>query len=109
MPQIRRAIDNSLDEFEKIPKESIQRYSYKEIDYKLSSSIWGESIKKIKTKSLELALFITQNAWQRYQGFSFSNSWCLQTKGFDYSENTHLILEKEGNEIWIVIMNIIVP
>lgn len=109
LPQIRTAIDNSADEFEDIPKESIQRYSYREIDYKFASSVWGESIKKIKTKSLELALFITQNAWQYYQGFTFPKSWCSQNKYFDHGENTHLIVEKEGKEIWVVMINTIIP
>lgn len=109
LPQLRTAIDNSTDEFEGIPKESIQRYSYREIDYKFASSMWGESIKKIKTKSLELALFITQNAWQYYQGFSFPKSWCSQNKYFDHGENTHLIIEKEGKEIWIIMINTIIP
>jgi hypothetical protein len=109
LPQLRSAIDESNDEFAEIQKESIQRYSYREIDYKLSTSIWGESIKRIKTKSLELALLITQNAWQYYQGFMFPNSWCKQNKGFDHGENTHLIIEKEGKEIWIVMVNTIIP
>ena len=96
LPQIRSAIDESNKEFAEIPQESIQRYSYREIDYKLSTALWGESIKKIKEKSLEFALFITQNAWQYYQGFTFSNSWCKYNDGFDHGENTHLIIEKTG-------------
>lgn len=109
LPQIRSAIDESNKEFAEIPQESIQRYSYREIDYKLSTALWGESIKKIKEKSLEFALFITQNAWQYYQGFTFSNSWCKYNDGFDHGENTHLIIEKDGKEIWIVMINTIIP
>jgi hypothetical protein len=109
LPQLRNAIDASNNEFAEIPKGSIQRYSYKEIDYRLSTSIWGVSIKKIKEKSLELTLLITQNAWQFYQGFMFENSWCKHNNGFDHGENTHLIIEKEGKEIWIVMINTIIP
>jgi hypothetical protein len=107
LPQIRTAIDDSDDSFEGIPRDYIQYYSHSQIDVKLANTVDGidESLHKVKTKALEMAQFITKNDWKNYHGFHFTKPWCAQNNYMEYGENTHLIFEKEGKEIWVLLMN----
>lgn len=109
LPQIRIAIDPSTKEYPENNWDYLSRYSYREIDYRLASSISGESISKIKRKALELAEMVTGKAWQYYQGFSFSGEWCMFNENYDHGNGTHLIVEKDGKEVWVILINTIIP
>lgn len=110
LPQVRAAIDNSTTSYVEIEKDHIEKYSYKEIDYKLSSSFWCErSIATIKKKAFELTNFITNGSWENYQGFSFPGSWCTYNDGFTDGEQTHIIIEKDGGSIWLILINTVIP
>jgi hypothetical protein len=110
LPQVRAAIDNSTTSYVEIEKDHIERYSYKEIDYKLSSSFYSENkIAAIKKKALEFTNFITNSSWENYQGFSFPGSWCTHNDGFLFGEQTHIIIEKNGSNIWLVLINTVIP
>lgn len=109
LPEIKAEIDDSEREYDEIQKQSIRRYHYREIDQNLANSIRGESLELIKTKAIALNKFITQKAWQYYRGFSFPGQWCKFNNGYDHGEFTHIITEKDGNEIWIIFINEIIP
>jgi len=110
LPQVRAAIDNSTTSYAEIEKDHISGYSYRELDYKLSSSFFSENkIATIKRKAIDLADLISNNTWQNYQGFLFPGPWCIYQEGFSYGEQTHLIIEKEGGHIWLILINAVIP
>lgn len=110
LPQVRAAIDNSTTSYVEIEKDHIDRYSYTEMDYKLSSSFYSENtIATIKKKALELTNFITNNSWRNYQGFLFPGSWCAYNDGFSHGEQTHIIIEKDGSNMWLILINTLIP
>ena len=109
LPQIRNCIETPKETYAVIQPGQVRNYHYRDIDHKLADSISTESIKTVKLKALQLAELITKGSWQSFQGFQLSGEWCDLNSGFKHGNTTHIIIDKDGLEIWIVMMNAIIP
>lgn len=110
LPQIRCSIDNSKEEFKQIKPETITSYSFDEIDHRLAASITSNSVKTGRYKAIELTDLLTETIWQDYQGFSFYGEWCKFNSNFENEANiTHIIIQKQAEKIWVILMNPIIP
>ena len=103
LPQIRTAIDFSNQKFKAISQDSIKHRPYWELDH----SLWfqSNSTTLVKKRAIDLISYITSDQWNKYHSFSLFDSWCFQNSSTDLWYNyTHLIVDKEGEEIWVIMM-----
>lgn len=108
LPRIRGFIEKPLATFPKIEESAVKRNYYKEIDEQFHRSIDYNDIKLAKEKAIELTEFITKGQWAKFHPFTVHAQWC-DINNFDdnsdiFHNDTHIIADSEGKEIWIVMM-----
>lgn len=109
LPQIKAVIDPSGKPFEEIKKEVIRHHYYHGMDQQIvSGSFDDKNIVMIKRKAIELVDFMVQGNWKKYVLFTFTGHWCSQNEIFYLGEDTRLMIERDGKEIWVLLLNAVI-
>ena len=110
LPQLRTFIEKPIATFPELEENFVKRNSFKEIDEQIHRSVGYDynDVKLAKEKAIELTEYITKGQWARYNSFSIFNPWSDLNGYGEYDSifcnHTHLIIEKEGKEIWILMV-----
>lgn len=108
LPRVRNYIETPQEQYNVVESGNITAYAWWTLEAPLRVSP-RDNVVLAKQKALALVELITGGAWANYQGFLVVGPWCELNGNYDYGNTTYILTEKEGKEIWVILLNELIP